>query len=377
MALPFAQGFLARPRMDSKLFLNRGGRFVDATEAYGLGGVVDDQYFIGAAFGDFDADGDADLFLSSPLRNTSVLLRNEAGRRFSPTSLIARDEGGFVTSFLDVDHDGRLDVFLSGFSDGKTSTEMSVFGEEFGGYHSGHTTVFVQTPDGRFEERSDFFDMPISTMGVSFGDINNDGAFDFYLGTGSPEGWFILPNLMYLGQTQGTKCIGRTTNLSMLHGFGTIQKGHGIVFFDFDHDGKQDVFSSLGGMWPSDKWPSQFFINRSDLRNAFIKIRLRGRKSNRSGVGAVIKVVASNDRGEEIVRYHHMSNGTGFGSSPYLGHVGLLDATRVTTIDVRWPGERGWKSYPGKLSELNVLDEEVPPRDPEGLADGRRPHGHH
>src|SRR5262249_30521125 len=90
MALPFSKGFLARPRMDSKLFINHAGRFVDETQEYGLGGVVKDQYFIGAAFGDYDSDGDADLFLSSPLRNTSVLLRNESGRRFVATDHIVR-----------------------------------------------------------------------------------------------------------------------------------------------------------------------------------------------------------------------------------------------------------------------------------------------
>jgi hypothetical protein len=361
MSLPFSRGFLAKPRMNSKLFINQGGRFVDRTREYGLSAVVNDQYFIGAAFGDYDSDGDADLFLSSPLRNTSVLLRNEAGRGFVTTGLIVRDEGGFVTSFLDVNHDGRLDVFLSGFSDAKTSTEMAVFGEDFGSYHSGHTTVFLQGADGRFKDRSDFFDMPIGTMGASFGDLNNDGAFDFYLGTGSPEGWFILPNLMYLGETEGTKCTGRTTNISALHGFGTIQKGHGIVLFDFNNDGKQDVYSSLGGMWPSDQWPSQFFVNESEVKNSFIKIRLRGRKSNHYGVGATIKVVAANDRGEEIVRYHHMTNGTGFGSSPYLAHIGLLDATRVKSIDVRWPGQSRWKPYHGSLGALNLLDESPPP----------------
>jgi hypothetical protein len=371
MALPFSRGLLAQPRMDSKLFINHAGRFVDETREYGLHHVVNDQYFIGAAFGDYDSDGDADLFLSSPLRNTSVLLRNEAGRRFVTTDLIARDEGGFVTSFLDLNHDGRLDLFLSGFSDAKTSTEMAVFGEDFGKYHSGHTTVFLQGADGRFQDRSDFFDMPIGTMGASFGDLNNDGAYDFYLGTGSPESWFILPNLMYLGETEGTKCTGRTTNISMLHGFGTIQKGHGIVFFDFDNDGKQDVYSSLGGMWPADKWPSRFFVNQSDLKNAFIKIRLRGRKTNYYGVGATIKVVATNDRGEEIVRYHHMSNGTGFGSSPYLAHIGLLDATRLTTIDVYWPGERRWRSYHGTLGAFNLLDESPQPVTTSVRADGR------
>src|SRR5262249_46600911 len=147
--------------------------------------------------------------------------------------------------------DGRLDIFWAGFADAKTSTEMAVFGENLDRYQSGHSAILLQTPDGRFEERHDFFDMPMGTMGSSFGDINNDGCYDFYLGTGDPESWFVLPNLMYIGQTDGTKCTGRLTNISMLHGFGTIQKGHGIVFFDFNNDGKQDIYSSLGGMWPA------------------------------------------------------------------------------------------------------------------------------
>jgi tetratricopeptide (TPR) repeat protein len=355
--MPLVRGLMAKPRMDSTLFINDRGRFEDRTREFGLTDTVEDNYFIGAAFGDYDSDGYPDLFLSSPLRNTSVLLKNISGKRFEPTTLIRGDEGGFVASFLDFNHDGRLDLYWAGFADAKTSVEQVVFGEHLDEYRSGQTRIFLQTGEGKFAERTDLFDMPMSTMGSSFGDINNDGCFDFYLGKGTPESWFILPNLMYVGKTDSTRCSERLANISMLHGFGTIQKGHGIVFADFDNDGDEDIYSSLGGMWPADKWPNQFFVNDSRLGNSWVTIRLRGRKTNYYGVGARIKVTGENKKGAEIVRYALMDLRTGFGSSPYLAHVGLMDATQIKDVEVYWPGSRCWQIYRAELNKLNVLDE--------------------
>jgi len=356
--MPFLSGLMARPRMDSKLFLNRGdGTFADGSEAFGLATLLKDQYYVGATFGDYDGDGWADLFLSSPLRRTSVLLHNEAGSRFVPSPAFSRGESGFVAAFVDVDHDGRLDLFQSGFSDATSSVEMSVFGEHLDRYRTGHSTVMLQTPEGRFEPHDEFFDMPMSTMGASFGDLNNDGCIDFYLGTGNPESWFVLPNLMYLGQLDGHRCTGRTENISMLAGFGTIQKGHGIVFFDFDEDGDQDVYSSLGGMWPGDAWPNQMFVNESRLDNAWTKIRLRGRRTNRSGLGAQIEVVARAADGSRVLRHYLMGQGTGWSNAPYIAHIGLLDARSIERVEVVWPVSRCRASYRAELRQLNVLDE--------------------
>lgn len=364
MQVPFVRGLLARPRMDSRLFLNRvdeTGRFDDVTGAWGLAEVVADQYFVGANFGDYDNDGDLDLFLSSPTGYATTLLENLGGS-FRPADLIDRRERGFFSAFVDVDHDGRLDIFQGGFSDARTSTEMTVFGENLERYTSGHSTILRQTEEGRFEERNDFFsgDMPMATMGVSYGDLDLDGCFDFYLGTGNPESWFVLPNLMYLGERDGRRCTGRMDNISMLEGFGTIQKGHSPVFFDFDEDGDQDVYSSLGGMWPTDAWPNQMFVNESDLAGAaWVKVRLRGRWTNRFGVGARITVEAEAPDGSPIVRRAQMDNKTGFGSAPYLAHVGLLDAERIRAIEVYWPVSRCHHRYPATLNRLNVLDEAV------------------
>jgi hypothetical protein len=356
--MPFVKNLMANPRMDSTLFINDNGRFVDRTKEFGLQDTVEDSYFIGATFGDYDNDGYPDLFLSSPLRNTSVLLHSVAGKRFERTDLIRSDEGGFVAAFLDFNHDGRLDLFWAGFADAKTSTEQAVFGEHVGKFRSGQTRIFIQTADGKFIERTDLFDLPVSTMGSSFGDINNDGCYDFYLGTGTPEGWFVLPNLMYISNTAGTKCADALTNISMLQGLGTIQKGHGIVLFDFDNDGDEDIYSSLGGMWPADKWPNQFFINSSQTGSNWVEVRLRGRQTNYFGVGATIKVTAESPLQEEVTRYYQMDNKTGFGSAPYLAHIGLMNATRIKGVEVFWPVSRCRKTYQAKLNELNTLDEE-------------------
>ena len=367
LEIPFYGGLLSRPKMDSKLFVNDGGRsgegagsgngvrFVDRTEAFGLESFVDDQFLIGAAFGDYDGDGYTDLFLSNPFKRSSGLFRNVGGEKFELTDLVSRSEGGFSAAFIDVNHDGRLDIFWPGTGDATSITEQVVFANKE--YETGHTTLLVQGEDGRFAAAEDLFDMAIGTMGASYGDLNNDGLHDFYLGTGNPEAWFVLPNLMYMGVSRGNDWGGRLDNVSMLQGFGMIQKGHGIVFFDFDNDGDQDVYSSLGGMWPGDAWPNQLFVNDSISANSWVKIRLRGRQTNRFGVGCRVRVKAGAADGSTIVRTYHMDNKTGFGSAPYLAHIGLMQAVAVQEVEVSWPGSQTTRVYEAQLGRLNILDE--------------------
>ena len=143
----------------------------------------------------------------------------------------------------------------------------------------------------------------------------------------------------------------------MLEGLGTVQKGHGIVFFDFDDDGDQDLYSSLGGMWPGDAWPNQLFVNESRLGRSWVKIRLVGRVANRFGVGARIRVTARDDAGRAIVRHATIDTRTGFGSAPYLAHVGLLNAVAIERIEVRWPASGRVVAYPGEPGRTLVLEE--------------------
>ncbi|MBI1926238.1 VCBS repeat-containing protein [Candidatus Poribacteria bacterium] len=345
--------------VSSKLYKNEGGRFVDATEEFGLKPVVKGENVFGAAFGDYDNDGFIDLFLTCWTPG-GVLLKNVGGKTFKPVDSIPSGEMGFMTAFVDINHDGLLDIYMGGTGLADSIIAQAIFSEGFKKYNSGNNTIGLQTREGKFEDRKDFFTgkMPVNTMGSNFGDLNNDGAYDFYLGTGGPEGWAVIPNLMYVGIVDENGVpTGYMDNISMLHGFGTIQKGHGIVFFDYDNDGDQDIYSSLGGMWPGDRWPNQFFVNESHLTNTWTKIRLRGRKSNYYGLGARIKVMAENGKGRPMNRYYDMNNHTGFGSSPYLAHIGLLDAVQIKQVEVTWPGDTKPKIYNANLNTMNILDE--------------------
>ena len=83
------------------------------------------------------------------------------------------------------------------------------------------------------------------TMGANFGDLDNDGFLDFYLGTGWPSFDAIGPNVMYRN-SEGA----RFEDVTFSGGFGHVQKGHGIAFGDYDRDGDQDVFAQMGGLLP-------------------------------------------------------------------------------------------------------------------------------
>jgi hypothetical protein len=347
----------ARP-LFTRLWRNDITQFTDITEEFGLDRFVRGRLSVGAAFGDFDDDGDPDLFLGGLRRFGGILLVNDGGRRFVESDALRVEEPGFMASFLDVDHDGRLDLLVGGSCPARICTEQAVFGRNEDALRMGRTVIFRQREDRSFERRADLWEdaFPIGTMGLSYGDINNDGAWDFYLGTGSPEGAMILPKLFFLGRTEGRAAPGTAENLSMAWGLGSIQKGHGIVFFDFDGDGDQDIYSALRGMWPGDVWPNQMFVNESRLDAAWVDLRLLAPTRNRHGVGARIAVFARAADGGAIVRRFHVNGGTGFGSGPYVAHMGLMDAVRIERIEVLWPGESRPRVHAGvALRAAHVL----------------------
>ena len=103
----------------SRLYINRLGKFVDRTEQFGLNQFFDGTNYVSAAFGDYDNDGYQDLFISSFSKLRSKLLRNIRGQAFREVQDIVRKEGGFTTAFVDVNHDGLLDLFHAGNAQAK------------------------------------------------------------------------------------------------------------------------------------------------------------------------------------------------------------------------------------------------------------------
>ena len=74
-------------------------------------------------------------------------------------------------------------------------------------------------------------------MGANFGDLDNDGFLDVYLGTGTPSLAALMPNFM-LKNDAGR----RFPDVTEATGTGHLQKGHGVAFADFDNDGDQECY---------------------------------------------------------------------------------------------------------------------------------------
>jgi hypothetical protein len=168
------------------------------------------------------------------------------------------------------------------------------------------------------------------TMGCNFGDLDNDGYLDFYLGTGAPSYGALVPNLLFQNK-EGRSFVDITSPA----GVGHLQKGHGIAFADLDHDGDQDIFLHSGGAVPGDAYPNSLFANPGNM-NRWIEVRLTGVKTNRAAIGARIKVVLTN--GREIHRV--VTTGTSFGTSSLRQHIGLGKEGIIRTLEIYWPASR-------------------------------------
>jgi hypothetical protein len=163
-------------------------------------------------------------------------------------------------------------------------------------------------------------------MGLGFGDLDNDGYLDCYFGTGTPDYEALLPNRMFRND-RGQ----RFQDVTASGGFGQLQKGHAISFADFNRDGNEDVFEVLGGAVPGDTYPSVLLENPGHA-NHWLGVRLEGVKSNRSAIGARIRVELS-DR----VIYRTVNSGASFGDTPFEQHIGLGPARAIEKIDIQWP----------------------------------------
>src|SRR5262249_51712228 len=146
--------------------------------------------------------------------------------------------------------------------------------------------LYHNNGDGTFTDMSKeaHLDKLLLTMGANFGDIDNDGYLDFYLGTGDPTLTTLVPNRMF--RNDGGRIFQDITTSG---GFGHLQKGHGVAFGDLEGTGNQDVFEVMGGVFPVDKFWSALYKNPGQ-GNHWMKLRLTGIKANRFAVGARIKL---------------------------------------------------------------------------------------
>ncbi|MEM6338166.1 MAG: CRTAC1 family protein, partial [Bacteroidota bacterium] len=194
-------------------------------------------------------------------------------------------------------------------------------------------------------------DRVVYGMGSNYGDLDNDGRLDFYIGTGAPDLRAIIPNLMFRNTEAGFE------DVTMAGGFGHIQKGHAVAFADVDNDGDQDIFANIGGAVEGDVFQNALFENPGFGRG-WIRFRLTGTASNRAAIGARVEIRAVDRDGNELSLHRTVRSGGSFGAGPLTVHAGLGDAERVTGVTVRWPS--GTVQQLGSL-ETNRLHEITEP----------------
>jgi hypothetical protein len=436
------------------LYRNDGNwSFTNVTDRSGLG---DTGYGLGVTVGDYDNDGDADVYLNN--YGPNVLYRNNGNGTFTDVTKSARlgngDKVGAGACFLDMDADGDLDLFVSNYlkfsyaihvphsmkgfpqygspldypaepdtmyrnnGDG-TFSDVSVIsgiaehpgtgmGTVCGDYdNDGDTDIFVANDvmgnflfrndgTGRFEEVGlpagvayDYYGREQASMGVDFGDCDNDGRLDFFVTSYSQELSTLYRNL-------GHDIFEDATIISGA-GVGTLNDvtwGTGLV--DFDNDGDRDIFIASGHVQDNvEKYDNRTtyrqrntvqmnagkgkFINVSEncgdsmkvmlasrgagfddmdndgdvdvvvlnartrptiLRNDsspkghWLKVRLQGVKTNRDGVGARVKVTAG-----DLTLVDEVHSGRGYQS--HFGtclHFGLGSHKKIDRIEIHWIG---------------------------------------
>jgi hypothetical protein len=176
-------------------------------------------------------------------------------------------------------------------------------------------------------------------MGSNFGDIDNDGYLDIYLGTGNPSYGSLLPNVLLHNQE------GKFfTDVTAASGTGELHKGHGVAFADIERDGNEDLLEEVGGAVPGDAHAFRLFQNPGN-GNDWINIKLIGVKSNRSAIGARIKLtVENNGKGQRSI-YRTVGSGGSFGASPLEQHIGLGKSARIVNLEIWWPASNTRQNF--------------------------------
>ena len=322
---------LPRPPHPCELFRNNGdGTFSDVAAAVG---VADVGFVKGLVWGDYDNDGMLDLYLSH-LNGDNVLYHNEGGH-FSEVSRAAGVQEPYVsfpTWFWDYDNDGWQDILVAGFDMANLDDMAAIYLDlPFG---AEHPRLYHNRGDGTFVDVATEMglDRVILPMGANFGDLDNDGWLDAYFGTGMPDLRALLPNRM-LRNAGGQ----RFQDVTTAGGFGSLQKGHGISFADFDHDGDQDIYQVLGAAFEGDVYRNALLENPGHGHH-WLTLFVEGTRSNRDGIGAriTVRVVMASGAVRDI--YATVGSGGSFGSSPLRQELGLGDARAIEFVEVTWPG---------------------------------------
>ena len=220
--------FVANFEAQNSVYINNGdGTFIETADQAGISAKNDPTQ--GIAIGDFDGDGDLDIYLAQ-YGDGNRLYRNKGNGVFSDVS---KESGGMAVAFLDYDNDGWLDIYV--VNDGQNNRL----------YHNEGDGTFIDlAADARVDYNGDGRDAIV-------GDYNNDGLVDIYV-VNEDEA-----NILYRNEGDGI-----FEDVSAAAGVNDIGVGRTAAFGDIDNDGDLDLYLANGDVNDVDK--HLFFVNKGD-----------------------------------------------------------------------------------------------------------------
>lgn len=322
--------FVGNESGGSLLFLNKGdGTFENISRTAGIDKPGQIKSVVAA---DYDSDGYVDFYVTDYL-GENHLYHNNHNNTFTDVAEQAGVAGlgpSFVAWFFDYDNCGLPDLFVTSYFVSVDETMRTYLGLP---HNAGTLKLYKNLGNGTFKDVTveTGLDKVFMPMGANFGDIDNDGFLDIYLGNGNPSYGSVLPHVL-LRNHEGKYFVDVTAS----SGTGELHKGHGVAFADLQRRGYEDIVTETGGATPGDRHTLRLFANTAS-GNDWINLKLVGVKSNRPAIGARIKVTVKNEGNPARAIYRTVGSGGSFGASPFEQHIGLGKSAQIESIEVDWP----------------------------------------